>query len=87
IAVSSAPPSGNVEDDVVGETPFCVGVDGTGCGDADCWASAGSARTTAADAIRIALVRIASGRGNGDLDRMGRLLLRQPRQKEQCADD
>jgi len=42
---------------------------------------------TVADAIRMALVRIASGRGHGDLDRVGRLLLGQARQEEQGADD
>src|SRR4029079_3643672 len=83
IALSSAPPSGKVAEELAGDALFCVGVDGAGCGGTDCWASAGSARTTAAATIRMVLVRIASGGGHGDLDRVGRLLLRQPRQEEQ----
>jgi len=35
----------------------------------------------------MALLRIASRRGHGDLDRVGRLLLGQARQEEQGADD
>ena len=83
IAVSSAPPSGSVVG--AGATLFCIGTVVVVI--VDCCASAGSARTTAADAIRMALARIASGRGHGDLDRVGRLLLRQPRQEEQGAED
>ena len=52
-----------------------AGDGGSACVGAACCAIAGSARTTAADAIRMSLVRIAPGRRHGHLDRMGRLLL------------
>jgi shikimate kinase len=87
-AVSSAPPSGSDEEDEEAGLFWTadVGAGPVGCG-ADCCASAGSARTTAADALRMSLVRIAPGRGDRDLDGVGWLLLWRAGKEEESADN
>src|SRR3954453_7790640 len=63
------------------------GVEGRGCGAgcAACWASAGSAIASAADAIRSGLMRIA-GLRHVDLDRLRRPFLGKCREEEQHSD-
>src|SRR5437764_2948065 len=87
-AVSSAPPSGKAE----GEASCWTGapeLDVAGAGEtgrgAVCWASAGRASTSTADAIRSGLVRIASLR-DGGFDCVSRLLLGQRREEIDHAD-
>ena len=84
-AVSSAPPSGEAAGDDEAEL-FCTAVDGP----ATVWsavscANAGSARTSAADAIRVGLMRIAPLL-HGSFDRVSRPLPGQCREEEKNAD-
>ena len=92
-AVSSVPPSGDTSSTVescgaaAGFAGWLAGagLPTGGCGGAVCWATAGSARTIAADAISRSLVRIASLRDR-HLNLVGRLLPGQSREEIEAAD-